>query len=358
MRKRKNWKANRFHTATAAGIRHNSGTFLPSGMKKCLLIITAQCCISWVCFSQSSFHIETSDIDRFWSAYDSLTVASNRADSIAIFQRLYIDQASPSFQKFIKLRKFTAEEYVLRIKKAPKFWASVRPFTEAVSNRTAEIEETFGELEKFLPGFAPPDVCFAIGTLRTGGTTSKNLVLIGSEISAADTSVDVSELGSWLRSIIGHTGDLTSMVAHEAIHTRQKGIPGWEIFKLIRHQKLSLLNMSILEGSADFVTEKAAGLNINRPVHTFASQRKCELRQAFLADINAHPFDYSRWLYNGGKTDLGHADLGYYIGYVISEQFYNSSTDKEAALKLLMRRGKYKKVFRKSGFKEQLEGCP
>jgi uncharacterized protein YjaZ len=138
----------------------------------------------------------------------------------------------------------------------------------------------------------------------------------------------------------------------------QKGIPVWEIFKLIRHQNLSLLNMAILEGSADFITAKAVDLNINQPIHEFASKRKCELREAFLNDMKSRPYDYSRWLYNGGKTELGHADLGYYIGYLISEQFYEASTDKEAALKLLLRRGKYKKVFRKSGFQDSLEGCP
>ena len=162
---------------------------------------------------------ETSDIGRFWAAFDRLPDAQTLDDSIAILQRMYIDEATEPFKAFIRARAFTAGEYVRVIRTAPKFWASIRPVTERIAGRQAEIEALFDTMATILPGFRRPDVCFAIGCLRTGGTTSKSMILVGAEIAAADNTVDKSELNGWLRSILGQTGDIVAMVAHEAVHT-------------------------------------------------------------------------------------------------------------------------------------------
>jgi uncharacterized protein YjaZ len=74
----------------------------------------------------------------------------------------------------------------------------------------------------------------------------------------------------------------------------------------------------------------------------------------FKESIETAPFDYSKWLYNGDKSKDRPADLGYYTGYKITEGFYNNSKDKKKALRTILKRGKYKKVYRESGYGE---GC-
>lgn len=54
-----------------------------------------------------SYTIETRDIANFWIAYDSLATSE---DSIRIFQRLYLDKASPYFKEFL-LKSGYAEKY-------------------------------------------------------------------------------------------------------------------------------------------------------------------------------------------------------------------------------------------------------
>ena len=296
--------------------------------------------------------IETSDISRFWIAYDRLAGARTTDDSIAIVQGMYIDPATEQFQSFIKARAFTAGEYVRMIRSAPKFWASVRPLTERIDERIPEIEVVLDQLAHVIPNFKRPDVCFAIGCLRTGGTTSKNLVLVGTEIAAADDTVDKSELNGWLQSILGQTGDIVAMVAHEAVHTQQRGFPFDEFFSLLKHKRLSLLNQAIGEGTADFIPKRFLGLNINAPVHAYGAANHTTVWCAFAASIDTARFAYGDWLYGGARTTGRPADLGYYIGCRISEAYYDRAPNKTRALKTLLRRGKYKKVYRRSGYAE------
>lgn len=300
--------------------------------------------------AQMQYKVETADIRHFWNAFDHLAKATTTADSIDIFQQEYIGAATPDFKKFLKARDFTAEEYVHLISAVPAFWTSVRPLTEQIANRTEEIDQMFDSLSQVLPGFKKPDVCFAIGCLRTGGTTSKDLILVGAEIAAANATVDKRGLNAWLQSVLGKSGDIVSMVAHEAVHTRQRGFPMDEFFSLLSHRKLKLLNMSITEGSADFITSRFLGRNINADIHAYGVAHKDDLWREFQEDMRTSPYDYSPWLYNGNQSQGRPADLGYYIGCMIAQGFYDRASNKEKALKTLMRRGKYKKVFHQSGY--------
>lgn len=292
--------------------------------------------------------IETSDITRFWAAVDKLATAKTHQDSIRIIQEEYINKASAGLVEFIRLRNFTAQEYVTLMGAYPRFWTSIRPSTERISHRILEIHQVLDSMQQILPGFKRPGVCFAIGCMRTGGTTTERFILIGSEIAAADSTTDKSEVNAWLKSVLGQTGDIVSMVAHEAVHTQQRGFPFFEIFSLAKHKRLNLLNNAIIEGSADFITARLLRRNINSQLHTYGEANHCLLVREFFKDFEAKPFDVSRWLYNGNNSKDRPADLGYYIGYKISEAFYNQASDKKRALKTLLRRGKYKKVFRKS----------
>lgn len=288
--------------------------------------------------------ITTEDITHFWEANDALSSAQSKEDSISIIQERYIDRATEHFKTFIHIRKFTAEEYVALLGKYPQFWKSVRPLTENIVNRKDEIEIVLQKFKRELPAFEIPDVCFAIGCLRTGGTIGNNLILIGSEIAAANTEVVKDELSPWLKSIIGNTGDIVSMVAHESVHTRQRG----------KLRNAGLLVPVLNEGIADFITEKISGMNINTVVHAYGKENACVIRDEFNDAINNRSTDLKPWLYNGNNTGGRVADLGYYVGYAIAELYYNKQSDKQKALEWLLDRSKYKKIYELSGYKE---GC-
>lgn len=309
-------------------------------MKTITGVLVAMLLQSVACAQQHT--ITTEDITHFWEAYDALTSAKSKEDSISIIQQRYIDRATEHFKTFIRIRKFTAEEYVTLLSKYPKFWKSVRPLTENIAYRKAEIETVLQKFKNELPGFEIPDVCFAIGCLRTGGTIGDQLILIGSEIAAANKEVVKDELSPWLKSIIGNTGDIVSMVAHEAVHTRQRG----------NLRNAGLLVPVLNEGIADFVTEKISEMNINTLIHTYGKENACAIRDEFNEAIQNKSTDLKPWLYNGNNSGGRVADLGYYVGYANAELYYNKQSDKQKALEWLLDRSKYKKIYELSGYKE------
>ena len=292
-----------------------------------------------VSVAQEKGIIETIDIDNFWFAFDKLAEAKTTSDSVEILQIYYIDNASQFFKEFIRVRNFTAEEYVRLIGKYPRFWQSIRPQTEKIKNRKKEIEKLLDLFERALPEFKKPNVCFAIGCLRTGGTVTKDLILIGSEIAASDEKTEKSELSPWLQTIIGTFGDIVSMVSHEVIHTQQKS----RFFT-------NLATRSINEGVADFLSEKIAGYHINKVSFDYGVANDCALRKVFLADFKKDKQDISNWLYNGNSATQYPADLGYYIGYKIAEDYYERSHDKQKAIRRLLNNHKYMKIFSSSNF--------
>lgn len=289
--------------------------------------------------SQNKYVIETSDIDNFWNAYDKLENALNNQDSINIMQTEYIDKSSEYFKEFIRVRNFKAEEYIKLFKKYPKFWISIRKETENVTNRKSEIIKILDKYEQEIPNFKRPNVCFGIGCLRTGGTVSNNLILIGTEIAASTQDTEKSELSPWLKSVIGTNGDIVVMVSHETIHTQQKG--GY-LRDLVEH--------SISEGVADFLSEKISGIKINKVSYIYGVENDYELRKEFLNDYSINKNDISKWLYNGNNSKQRPADLGYYIGYRIAEELYNKSKDKKTVILNLLNRKKYLKIFKNSNY--------
>jgi len=316
--------------------------------QKYFSIITSILLISsiWV-HSNTDYHIETSDIANFWHAFEMLNNVMTKQDSIDIIQKQYLDKASTDFREFIKIRNFTAAEYVEKIGRYPLYWRSIKPRTENIEDQLSELDNVVAKLEAAIPNYRQPNICFAIGCLRTGGTTSENLVLIGAEIAAADDSVEKSELPPWLRSIIGKTGGIISLVAHEIIHTQQIDR------RIMNFGSNPLLEQTIKEGVADFLTFEILGLNINQEIHNYGMLNECSLLKEFEADLKSEPKDYTNWLYNGGKMVDRPANLGYFIGFKIAESYYQKQTDKSEAIRQLLNQKEYSKIYKESAYLEK-----
>ena len=305
------------------------------------VIILGLCCIGFKSFSQERVIISTDDIQHFWEAFDSLSVSQ---DSIQTFQRLYIDRATRGLKEFIKVRNFEAGEYVALIKKFPKFWASIRPNTVRIAQRKKEIEEVFQKFSELYPAFKSPDVCFAIGCLRTGGTTRPHLILVGSEIASADSTTHVTEFNGWLAYILPNSSDITGMVAHEMVHTQQKNTRGFAN----GYRQHRLLTASIREGCADFICSLVTGTTINTVQYRYGLAHEQELWNEFQQQISET--DFSRWLYNGNKSPDRPADLGYFIGYRICERYYKQSKDKAKAIRAMLNIKNYPQFLKDSGY--------
>ena len=292
--------------------------------------------------SKKTVAIVTEDIDHFWAAYDGLAFAKTTEDSVSVFNRIYLGQASEGLKAYHDGDTTNlALKYVENVNKYPKYWLSVRAMTLRAKAAKPAIDRVFDAYASFIPQFRRTNVCFVIGFMNRGGTTDKEWIFVGTELMAADSTVDKSELSDWQKTFVGlGSGDLTQIVAHEAIHTQQISTlePGFD----------SLLQSIIDEGVADFIPHLALNLTINEKPFEYGYKNECALWQQLQADL---PFEnYENWLYNGDRIKDKPADLGYFMGFRIAEAFYNQHADKRKAINILLKSKNCATILLESGY--------
>jgi hypothetical protein len=292
--------------------------------------------------SEKKVAIVTEDIDHFWTAFDSLAFAKTTADSVSTIDRIYLGQATDGLKAYHDGDTANlAIRYVETIRQYPKYWQSVRPMTLRAKAAKPAISRVFDKYEAFIPNFRRTNVCFIIGLMNRGGTTDKDWIFVGTELMAADSTVEKSELSDWQKTFVGlGDGDLTQIVAHEAIHTQQISTlePGYD----------SLLQCVLDEGVADFIPHLLLDLTINEKPFEYGYKNECDLWQQLKADM---PYNNNEnWLYNGDRIKDKPADLGYFMGFRIAEAYYNKATDKKAALNTLLKSRNCEAILTQSGY--------
>ncbi|HNL08794.1 MAG TPA: hypothetical protein PKH93_14545, partial [Chitinophagales bacterium] len=223
---------------------------------------------------------------------------------------------------FMKARDYSDTLFVNHILKYPKFWQSIRGKTLSIKNQTPLIAASLKRLKKLYPALRPAIMYFTIGGLRSGGTTDKDMVLIGSEILVGDSQTVVSEFtDEWLKSIFEakETPDIVYLNTHEYIHTQQKD--GF----------VNVLSQAIKEGSCDFIAE----LVLQQPIKTvytdYGDAHFEAVKAAFKQDMFSDRTHW--WLYNGRSKTNSAPDLGYYMGYKICQSYYQNAKNKRQAIK-------------------------
>jgi hypothetical protein len=263
----------------------------------------------------------TQDIDNFWIAYDSVRACKDSLQQVAFIKTLYVDRGSKGLKAFMVARNYSPALYVKLINRYPKFWNSVRPNTLAVKEKSAEIEKSILKLKAIYPALKDAEMYFTVGGLRSGGTTTGNMVLVGTEIATGNAATDVSEFTSkWLAGVFKEQSaeNIIPLNIHEYVHTQQTGDGD------------NLLAQAIKEGSCDFITE----LVIGRPMQTnyikYGLLHEEELKANFKKDMFSPGL--SNWLYNGQNAKTV-ADLGYFMGYRICRWYYDKASNKSSAVK-------------------------
>jgi hypothetical protein len=264
----------------------------------------------------------TSDIPSFWRVFDKASLK----DAADLFQREYLDQGTAGLHDFLKNRIENAQSLAATIAARPRYYAAIRESTLAVDRDPAikdAIRASFRRLKEIYPDAVFPDVYFVIGRMNSAGTTSSNGLLIGVEMNARSEGTPVDELTAWERATIGEIANLPNIVAHELIHIQQP-----------RGGKATLLWQALGEGGADFMGEMISGGIINRVQRAYGDAHEQALWAEFQKEMLST--DISRWLYQGDRSKDRPADLGYYVGYKICEEFYRRSADKREAMRRIL----------------------
>ncbi len=268
--------------------------------------------------------VETRDIANFWIAHDAIRAESDPARKKQLINTLYIDKGTPGLHALMQARGYTDDQYVAAINDWPRYWASVRSLTGRAFAATAALEADLTVLKRLYPALRPASITYAIGVLRTGGTTLDDKVLIGAELALGDDSVDVSELPAPLQT------RLRTFYASQPFHNNGQN----NIHEYIHTQQVdagdTLAQYALREGVAELVAELVTGKKPDLPLYVYGPAHEAELKVRFQADRRGN--DYRDWLYNSSNNRFGVSDLGYYVGYRIAGAYYAAQPDKTKAI--------------------------
>lgn len=282
----------------------------------------------------------TSDITRFWRAYD--LAAKDPTHAEAIYQREYFDKGSPGLQDYFDLKIGSVKQFVANQRAKPAFYRSIRPATLRIATFAPQIRAGFVKLKELYPEARFPNVYFVIGRWTSGGTASANGMLIGADQQCRTPETALSELSLWERNNFETLAGLPGLVAHEQIHYIQK-----------QSNDPSLLRGAINEGMADFLAELTTGQLPNQRLQAYGLAHEKEIWTDFSKEMAGK--SWRNWIANADQETADKpADLGYFVGYRICQNYYQEMADKKQAVHDILTISDYPAFLAKSRYAEKL----
>ena len=233
----------------------------------------------------------------------------------------YIKDGSTGLKGFMEYRIINADSLYSKVKDRGDDYLKSRNVLAGINQKEKRTRAIYSALKYWYPEARFPPVYFVYGRFNSGGTTSKDGIIIGTEM---------------LKNLDGVTG----LIAHELIHFQQNN-KGNE----------SLLKNSLLEGGADFIGELISGEDINLNAFQYGKAHSEQLYKEFVTKLKTN--DNTDWLYETSKKDDRPNDLGYWIGYKISEAYFNKQTDKHKAVHDILNIQNSLLFLKESGFLNQ-----
>jgi uncharacterized protein YjaZ len=261
--------------------------------------------------------IITADIDNFWASFDMLESYKGNP-----FEEFYVKRGSDGVKNFLNDNRIvnadTLRATVLRRKQD---YINIRKNTLEVKTIEKQCRSTYYALKYLYPKTIFPPLYFVIGRFNTGGLSIPSMQIIGTEMNSPE--------------------NIPFIVAHELVHAQQN----------IPYKYKILLEQCIIEGSADFIGELISGKVSSRAAYEYAIGKDKLLWEDFLKDMNLGENDnFANWLYAGDRKDERPADMGYYIGYVITKAYYNKAKDKRKAIEEILNIKDCKQFLADSGY--------
>jgi hypothetical protein len=268
--------------------------------------------------------IVTSDIDNFWTAFNS----TKSPDDTSYFYN-YFKNGSAGLKDFANrglfrrpnVGKGNVQEMTNAAFKYKEFYKSIEKNTKNISALSDSINWYCIKLQQLYKMETFPKVYFIIGQFGAAGIASENGLILSAEILSTDSITDLDEVEALIKKYLKTKEDIPPITIHELIHFLQ---PDKDSVKTI-------LDNAIIEGGADFITKLTVGRVTNRDQHAFGDQHEKELWSELEKDLDST--NMSLWFYDYFKGKHSVPDLGYFMGYKICESYYENAADKSKAIR-------------------------
>lgn len=245
-----------------------------------------------ICFAQQTASINTdpekvrfftSDIARFWVAFDSVSRAPER--SVSLYDLLYFKDGSSGLGLFKTTTIGTTEVFANKIKKYHLYYESIRKNTLKVPQTIPAMKESLYKLKTIYPQATFPDVYILIGSMGSGGRSMKEGLFLGADVNCADETSDFTNINPGFVKVLKSLtlSGLPIFVAHELAHYQQN----------YTDTSKNVLSRAIVEGSADFICKLTTGKTASNLLHQYGEQHEKELWMQFKNDL--YSSDIQKW---------------------------------------------------------------
>ncbi len=268
--------------------------------------------------------ISIEDVTRFYALYD----AAGGRPTAEQLQRDYLDAGSGGLKDLARLRNVTGETMARAIVSRPQAYEDARACMAVLPKVRSRLDEVVATLARLYPQASFPPITIAVSRTKPVAMADAQGVRIGLEALCATRYMNPNIEDRFVH-----------VVAHEYAHSQQDQA-------FIGKDAPTVLEASLMEGSAEFVAELISGQVGNLAPRGLAKGRELEIERRFVGDMDKT--DLSPWLYNGANDTPG--DLGYWVGYRITRAYYDREPDKKKALAGILAMNDAKDFLARSGW--------
>ena len=271
--------------------------------------------------------VETSDVDLFYRIYD----AAGGHPTAAQLQHDYLDRGSEGLHVLARLRDVTGQRIADAIAKTPSLYTDARRCLAVLPRARERLEAALRNLGHLYPEARFPPVTIAIGRGKP--------VAVGAPDTGIQVGLEALCAIDWLNPDVEDR--IVYVLAHEYAHVQQV-----RAHAMSEKENPTVLEVSLLEGIAEFVGELTSGQIAYSRNAAAAAGHELEIETRFAADLDKT--DLSDWAYNATADTPG--DLGYWVGYRIAKAYYRNAPDKRRALREILEMDDAKAFLDRSGW--------
>ena len=271
--------------------------------------------------------VQTGDVDLFYRSYDN----ANGHPTAEQLQHEYLDQGSEGLRLFARLRNISGQRIAEALAANPSLYADAKRCLAVLPQAQQRLETALRTLGRLYPQARFPPVTIAIGRGKP--------VAIGAPDTGIQVGLEALCAIDWLNPDVEDR--IVYVLAHEYAHVQQV-----RAHALSEKEEPTVLEISLLEGIAEFVGELTAGQVAYSRNAAAAVGHEREIETRFAADLDKT--DLSDWAYNATPQTPG--DLGYWVGYRIAKAYYRNAPDKRRALREILEMDDARAFLAKSGW--------
>jgi len=270
--------------------------------------------------------IHTEDVDLFYKIYD----AAGGHPTAEQLQSDYLDAGSEGLHHLAQLRRVTGVRIAETLAAHPAIYSKARGCMAVLPRVRERSDAALRTLVRLYPQARTPPVTIAVGRGKPVG--------VGSPVTGLQIGLEALCSAEWMNP--NAEDRFVHVIAHEYAHVQQAVV-------LVDKEHLTVLERSLIEGAAEFVSELISGKPGYAHFPALTAGREKEIETAFAADVDLT--DLSRWIDNS-TMEQGN-ELGTWVGYRIVKAYYQRVPDKQQALREILEQADAKAFLVKSGWR-------